>query len=74
MTTEPALVSSPPVTYAQGYQYPILQNGGSRHIDHSNFWGYGNAIQLGTSNRAAPFVVTSRRSATYRDPNDGSAA
>lgn len=72
VTTEPATVHMAPVTNAQGYQYPILQNGGSGlTVDHGDFWGYGNAIQFGTSNAAAPLVVENSWFHNLRDPNGG---
>jgi hypothetical protein len=45
-------VSAPPVTYNQSYQYAIIADGGySTHVgaltvDHSNFWGFHDAIPL----------------------------
>jgi hypothetical protein len=45
-------VSAPPVSYDQSYQYAIIADGGySTHVgaltvDHSNFWGFHDAIPL----------------------------
>lgn len=46
-TFEPSAVSAPPVPYGRGYQYGIDQDGPFRMtIESSNFWGFGEAIQL----------------------------
>ncbi|MEO6513227.1 MAG: hypothetical protein ABIR37_00950 [Candidatus Saccharimonadales bacterium] len=48
-------VTAPPVTYNQSYQYAIIADGGySTHVgamtvDHSNFWGFHDAIPLAGS-------------------------
>jgi hypothetical protein len=51
-TTFQPNVAAPPVTYNQSYQYAIIADGGySTHVgaltvDHSNFWGFHDAIPL----------------------------
>lgn len=68
-TFEPSAVSVPPVTWDQGYQYPILQNGGSGlSVNHSNMWGFGNAIQFGISNQSAPVSISNSWFHDLRDP------
>lgn len=68
-TFEPSVVAAPPATYNQGYQYGIDQRGaqGQITIDHSDFWGWGNAIQFGGSSQAKPFVV---RNSWFHDARD----
>lgn len=57
-TFEPSAKSTPPVAYNQGYQYAIDQRSNSKvTIDHSDFWGWGNAIQFSFSSQAKPFTV-----------------
>ena len=58
-TFKPSGASSPPVAYNQGYQYGIdVRSSGQVTVDHSDFWGWGNGIQFGSSSQAKPFVVT----------------
>lgn len=55
---EPNRVNTPPVSYAQGYQYGLDQRyEGNITIDHCDFWGWGNGIQFDFSTQAKPFVV-----------------
>lgn len=57
-TFEPSAVNAPPTPYAKGYQYGIdVRTAGKVTVDHSNFWGWGNGIQFGSSTQAKPFVV-----------------
>src|SRR5262249_22644252 len=55
-------VSSPPVSYAQGYQFGIQADGGwyafvqKLTVVHSDFWGFGNAIDIAGSTQAKPQV------------------
>jgi hypothetical protein len=50
--------SKPPTPYSQGYQYGIDQRyDGKLTIDHSDFWGWGNGIQIGYSSQAKPLTV-----------------
>lgn len=59
VTFEPSAKSAPPVTFNQGYQYGIDQRyAGKVTINHANFWGWGNGIQIGSSNQAKPFSVS----------------
>jgi hypothetical protein len=67
-TFEPNRVSAPPTAYAQGYQYGIDQRYAGRvTVDHCDFWGWGNGIQLGWSSQAKPFVV---RNSWFHDARD----
>jgi len=57
-TFEPSADSAPPVTYNQGYQYGIDQrSSGKLTIDHSDFWGWGNGIQFGSSSQTKPLTI-----------------
>ncbi len=55
---EPNKVSAPPVSYELGYQYAIDQRSeGQLTVDHSDFWGWGNAVQIGYSSQDQPLVI-----------------
>ena len=57
-TFEPSAVSAPPVPYGKGYQYGIdLRYPGKLTIDHSDFWGFGEALQFGSSTSSKPVTV-----------------
>lgn len=66
----PSADTAPPTTYSQGYQYGIdLRYAGKVTVDHSDFWGWGNGIQFGSSTQAKPFVV---KNSWFHDArNDG---
>ena len=55
-------VAAPPVPYNQSYQYGIEADGGwGTHVgkltvSHSDFWGFGNAIDITGSTQAKPHV------------------
>jgi hypothetical protein len=50
--------AKPPTPYNQGYQYGIDQRyDGRLVVDHSDFWGWGNGIQIGYSSQAKPLTV-----------------
>jgi hypothetical protein len=52
--------AAPPVPYAQSYEYGIEADGGyysfagTLNVMHSDFWGFGNAIDVGGSTQANP--------------------
>lgn len=64
---EPSQVASPPVAYGKGYQYGVNQvqddrpanylHGHGFTVDHSDFWGFGNGIQIGKSTQAEPVII-----------------
>ncbi len=57
-TFEPSADTAPPTPYGSGYQYGIdVRFDGQVTVSHSDFWGWGNAIQFGFSTQAKPFVV-----------------
>lgn len=64
-TTQDEVPGSPAtfVEYAKGYQYAMRGSGGSfTHvgaltIDHCNFWGFGNGLDLTASTVAKPHIV-----------------
>ena len=50
-------VSAPPVSCSQSYQYGIYNEGGAMKgytVEHSDFWGFGNAIDTAGSSQANP--------------------
>jgi hypothetical protein len=55
-------VAAPPTPYTSSYQYGIEGNGsynsvvGALTVTHSDFWGFGNAIDTGGSTQAKPHV------------------
>jgi len=58
-TFQPSAVDTWPVSYDNGYQYGIDQRGISGlTVDHCEFWGFGNAIEISTSSESAPDVFT----------------
>lgn len=55
---EPSQAAAPPVPYEKGYQYAIDQRSESRlMIENSDFWGWGNAVQIGYSSKEKPLVI-----------------
>jgi hypothetical protein len=55
---EPSQSAAPPTPYSNGYQYGIDQRyDGKLTVDHSDFWGWGNAIQIGFSSQAKPLTI-----------------
>ncbi len=56
-TFRPAAVSAPPVTLAQSYQYGINHVGTKLTARRCEFWGFGNAFQLGVSSQANPVLI-----------------
>ena len=67
-TFEPSADPTPPVTYANGYQYGIDQRyNGAMTVDHCNFWGWGNGIQWSFSSQAKPVIV---RDSWFHDARD----
>jgi hypothetical protein len=61
-TFEPSSVTSPPVSYNQGYQYGIVAGGPYNSfaqkltVQNCNIWGFGNAIDVAGSTQAKPHV------------------
>jgi hypothetical protein len=61
-TFEPTSVTSPPVSYSQGYQYGIVAGGPYNSfaqkltVQNCNIWGFGNAIDVTGSTQAKPQV------------------
>jgi hypothetical protein len=63
-TFQPSAVTAPPTAYNKGYQYGIEErtswyfpNNGGMTVDHSDFWGWGNAIEFHTSTQTKPLIV-----------------
>ena len=58
-TFEPEAVSSPPVTCAESYQYGVENEGATIEgmtVEHSNFWGFAEAVDSAGSTQANPQV------------------
>ena len=56
---QPSAVSSPPVSCSQSYQYGIYNENGAMKgytVAHSDFWGFGNAIDTAGSTQANPQI------------------
>jgi hypothetical protein len=59
-TFRPASVGSPPVSFAQSYQFGVNHSGVGLTARRCEFWGFGNAIQLDVSSTATnPVTVES---------------
>jgi chitodextrinase len=57
--SEPTSPYAAPVANGQGYQYGIDQRyAGALTVDHSDIWGFAEAIQFGDSSQARPLVVS----------------
>jgi hypothetical protein len=58
LDSEPASPYAKSSVYNHGYQYGIDQRyDGSLTVDHSDFWGFAEAIQFKYSNRSSPLTV-----------------
>jgi hypothetical protein len=56
-TFRPAAVAAPPVSLAQSSQYGINHVGRGLTARRCEFWGFGNAFQLGTSSLTYPVLI-----------------
>lgn len=56
-TFRPSAVSAPPVSLSQSYQYGINHVGSKLTARYCEFWGFGNAFQLGTSSQTNPVLI-----------------
>lgn len=71
-TFEPSADIAPPTAYNKGYQYGIdVRYAGKMTVDHSNFWGWGNGIQFGSSSQAKPIIVKNSWFHDARDDGGG---
>jgi hypothetical protein len=65
----PASAQAPGIANGQGYQYGIDQRShGSLTVDHSDFWGFEEAMQIGYSSQSKPVVVSNSWIHNPRDP------
>ena len=65
----PASAQAPDIPNGQGYQYAIDQRAdGSLTVDHSDMWGFEEAIQLGYSSQSKPVIVSNTWIHNPRDP------
>jgi hypothetical protein len=75
-TFMPEAVSTPPATYAQGYQYGIAANGSfytrvqKLTVRHCDIWGFANAIDTAGSTQAKPHVFEHNWIHDPRDNNN----
>lgn len=59
------------VSNSEGYQYGILQGSdGALTVDHSDFWGFAEAVQFGSSDSAAPVVISNSWIHNSRNPGN----
>jgi hypothetical protein len=56
-TFRPSEVSTPPVGPDNSYEYGIDQYGNGFTVDHSNFWGFQDAIQICCSTKSSPVII-----------------
>jgi hypothetical protein len=65
----PTSAQAPGIANGQGYQYGIDQRvNGSLTVDHSDFWGFEEAMQIGYSSQSKPVVVSNSWIHNPRDP------
>ena len=73
----PTSPSAPAIANSAGYQYGIDQRyAGALTVDHSDFWGFEEAIQLSYSSKAEPVIISNSwihnpRSPGSSDHTDG---
>ena len=74
-TFEPTDAPPNRVDYFDGYQYGILQDtqyvGGSMTVNHCNFRGFGNGMQISYSTQARPVVIQNSYFHDARTDNGG---
>lgn len=57
--SEPTSPSAKPISAAESYQYGIdLRYSGALTVDHSDFWGFSDALQFVHSGRANPVIIS----------------
>ncbi len=57
--SEPTSPTATPIAASQSYEYGIdLRSDGGLTIDHSDFWGFSDAVQFGSSTQAYPLVIS----------------
>jgi hypothetical protein len=73
----PTSPNAPPIANSEGYQYGIDQRyAGALTVDHSDLWGFEEAIQLSYSSSAEPVIISNSwihnpRSPGSSDHTDG---
>jgi hypothetical protein len=68
-STELTSPTASAIGYTQGYQYGIDQvYDGALTVDHSDIWGFGNAIQIGYSSQSEPVNVSNTWIHNPRNP------
>jgi hypothetical protein len=65
----PTSGQAPDIANGQGYQYGIDQRAdGSLTVDHSDFWGFAEAMQIGHSSQSKPVIVSNSWIHNPRNP------
>jgi chitodextrinase len=68
-SSEPTSPHAEAIANGQGYQYGIDQRySGALTVDHSDFWGFAEAIQFGYSSQAKPLIVSNTWIHNPRNP------
>jgi hypothetical protein len=58
-SSEPTNPNAVPISAANSYEYGIdLRDNGALTIDHSDFWGFSDAVQFGYSSAASPVIIS----------------
>lgn len=69
-TFAPSAASSPPVAYGKGYQYGIIETDAFHlEVDHANFWGFGDAMQISDPTGSSPANLLIVRDSWIHDPS-----
>ena len=57
--TEPTSPGATPISASRSYEYGIdLRSDGGLTIDHSDFWGFADAVQFANSSQAYPLIIS----------------
>ena len=57
--SEPTSPDATAISAAKSYEYGIdVRNDGGLTVDHSDFWGFSDAVQFGYSSGASPIVIS----------------
>jgi hypothetical protein len=68
-SAEPTSPYAAPVARNMSYQYGLDQrHAGALTIDHSDFWGFAEAVQIGYSSRTGPVTISNTWIHNPRDP------
>ena len=57
--SEPTDPDATPISASNSYQYGIdLRDDGALTVDHSDFWGFSDAVQFASSSQASPVIIS----------------